>query len=194
MYGNRLEALLGADNILFWKLGGVPENISQFPGVDNISDETDLFDRSVKLSAEQRNLWGVVCGAGDSGCYGLDESGVIFSRVPDVSGSLLLKISDTNSRTYLLGQSLFSDGSWFSNIKSATEAIQKNNLKVVDVELGSLSLREWTAKIANGPVFQFSLTFTPDKLDLVINNLKSKINFNKTSYIDFRVPNRVYYK
>ncbi|MGC9611167.1 MAG: hypothetical protein ABSE68_03065 [Minisyncoccia bacterium] len=193
MAGSRLGAWLGPDNILFWKLSGLPENIHKFPGINNISDEVDLFSRSVKLNAERRKLWGIICGA-SGGCYGLDENGTIFSNVPDVSGSLLLKISDSNIRMFLLGQPLFSNSEWFSNIKSAIEALNRNNLKVAGVELKTLLFREWTAKIANGPEIYFSLDFTPADFDSILKNLKTKIDFSKVPFIDFRVPNRIYYK
>lgn len=194
MLTNRIRAMLGPQNILFWKLGNPPDFVQRFPALKNIRIETDFWNRSVDIKAEERQLWGVVCDQTDSNCFGLDENGVIFSKVPSVSGSLILKINDPNGRVFILGQPLFSRLEWFSNFKRTIDVLNRNNFLVVSTRMGDSSLREWTVKVAQGPEFYFSLNFMPENLDSILKSLSSKLDFKNTAYVDFRVPNRIYYK
>jgi len=194
MLGNHVRAMLGPRNILFWKWGSYPDSLWRFPALKNLGVQTDFWKRSVNITAEERKLWGVVCDAAGSICYGLDENGIIFSQVPDVSGSLLLKIGYASNRVFLLGQPLFSRPEWFSNFRGTIDALNRNGFRVVAIKSVDLSSREWTAQLAQGPDFYFSLNFMPENLDSILKGLGSKLDFNKTSYIDFRVPNRIYYK
>lgn len=194
MLTSKGRALIGPNNILFWEFGKYPDSLFRFPALKNLKIETDFWKRSVKISAEERRLWGVVCDKNDLSCFGLDENGVIFGKVPSISGSLILKISDTNERFFFSGQGIFSRSEWFANLKQSIEIMNRNGLKVVSVEIGDLSLREWTARIAKGLDFYLSLNFLPENMDSVLKNLKKEIDIGAAEYIDLRVPNRIYYK
>lgn len=194
MLGNHVRAILGPKNILFWEFGGHPDSLWRFPALKNLKVQTDFWKRSVNMTAEERKLWGVVCNAAGSACYGLDENGVVFSEVPDVSGSLLLKIGYASDRVFISGQPLFSRPEWFLNFKSTIDALDRNGFRVVAVKSVDLSSREWTAQLAQGPDFYFSLNFIPENLDSILKGLGSKLDVGKTTYVDFRVPNRIYYK
>lgn len=194
MLEGKFRAMVGPGNILFWEFGEYPDSLYRIPAVKDLKIESDFWKHSVKISAAERRLWGVVCDENNLSCFGLDENGVIFGKVPSVSGSLILKISDTNERFFFPSQGLFSRPEWFTNLKQSIETLNRNGLKVVSVEIGDLSLREWTARAANGPDFYFSLNFLPENLDSVLKNLKKEINVGAAEYVDLRVPNRIYYK
>lgn len=194
MLGHKIRAWLGPENILFWSLGRPPDSVLKFPALKNINLGTDFWNKSVNVAAEPRKLWGVVCDGTDSSCFGLDENGLVFFRVPSVFGSLILKINDSNGRAFILGQPLFSQPEWFSNFKQTIEILNRSGFRVVSVKMGNFSLREWTARVIQGPEFYFSLNFTPENFDSILKNLGDKLNFGKTAYVDFRVPNRIYYK
>lgn len=194
MLASKGRALIGPNNILFWEFGKYPDSLFRLPALKDLKIETDFWKRSVKISAGERRLWGVVCDENNISCFGLDENGVIFGKVPSISGSLILKISDMNERFFFSGQGFFSRLEWFANLKQSIETLNRNGLKVVSVEIGNLALREWTARAANGPDFYFSLNFSPENLDSVLKNLKNEINLNAAEYVDLRVPNRIYYK
>ncbi|TSA46459.1 hypothetical protein D4R51_00105 [bacterium] len=194
MLESRTRAWLGPDNILFWKFGEYPDFIRNFPALKNLEIKTDLLNRSVSISAAERKLWGIVCDKTESNCYGSDENGVVFSKVPSVSGSLILKIKDPNGRVFILGQPFFSRPAWFLNFKQTIEILNRNDFLVVSTRMGDPSLREWTAKVNQGLEFYFSLNFIPENFDSILKSLGSKLDFGKTAYVDFRVPNRIYYK
>jgi hypothetical protein len=194
MYGSSVRAWLDPKNILFWKLGSSPKTLSGLPALKNLAVQADLLKRSVAVSAEERKLWGVICREADSACYGLDENGVVFVSVPFVSGSLILRVDDTNSRLFTPGQPVFSKAEWFDGFKDSIEALRRNGFRPISVSIGDLALREWTVRTAEGPDFRFSLNFTPENFDSVLKGLGEKLDLEKTEYVDFRVPNRIYYK
>ena len=194
MMANRFQAWLGPENILFWELRKDPNFTQGLPALKNLRVKTDFWDRSVSISADERQLWSVVCDGMDSNCFGLDENGLVFSRAPSVFGSLILKINDPNNRAFILGQKLFSQSEWFSNFKQTIEILNRNGFRVISIKMGNFSLREWTARVIQGPEFYFSLNFIPENFDSVLKNLGGKLDFRKTAYVDFRVPNRIYYK
>ncbi len=194
MSGGYLGSWLGPDNVLFWKFGRLPAVLFRLPAIKAVSLEAGVFDRAVKIGAEKRNLWGVICDKEDSNCFGLDENGMVFSRVPDVSGSLILKINDSGGRIFILGRSLFPKTEWFSNFKNTIDTLNGSGYRVIRVELGDISLREWTARVAGGLEFYFGLEFAPENLTSILKDLNSRIDLDKTTYVDFRVPNRIYYK
>jgi len=194
MLAGKMRAMLGPNNILFWEFGNYPNSLFRFPALKDIRVASDFWGRSVKITAGERELWGALCYSSESKCYGVDENGTVFSDIPSVSGSLILKINDTNNRFLILGQPVFSRPEWFDAFKSSIDTLNKNGFRVVSAEIEDLSLREWTAKIANGPEFHFSLTFAPENFDAILKNLGTKMDLSKVTYVDFRVPDRIYYK
>ena len=86
MLEGKFRAMVGPENILFWKFGKYPDSLYRIPAVKDLKVETDFWKHSVKISAGERQLWGVVCDENNLSCFGLDENGVIFSKVPSVSG------------------------------------------------------------------------------------------------------------
>jgi hypothetical protein len=194
MLRSKMRAMLGPNNILFWEFGSHPSSLFRFPALENIRVDSNFWDRSVEVAAEERELWGALCNSSGSMCYGLDENGIIFSEVPNVSGSLILKINDMNDRFFVLGQPVFSRPEWFGYFKQSIDTLNRNGFRVISAEIGDLSLREWTARVVSGPEFHFSLTFTPENFDSILKNLGNKVDLGKTTYVDFRVPERIYYK
>ncbi len=194
MLASKMRAMLGPNNILFWKFGSYPDSLFRFPALEDLRVDANFWERSVKVTAEERELWGALCTGSGSRCYGLDEDGVVFSEIPNVSGSLILKIDDMNDRFFVLGQPVFSRPEWFNYFKQSIDALNRNGFRVISAEIEDLSLREWTARVVSGPEFHFSLNFMPENFDAILKNLGSKINLSKTTFVDFRVPERIYYK
>jgi hypothetical protein len=194
MLGNYVRAMLGPKNILFWKWGDHPESLYRFPALKNLSVEASFWKRSVKVSAEERRLWGVVCNSPGSTCFGVDENGIVFSRVPEVFGFLLLRINDVNNRVFIPGQPLFSRQAWFSNFKKTVDILNESGFRVIGIKSMNTLSREWEAQILGKPDFYFNLSFVPDNLDSVLKGLDSSINLSKASYVDFRIPTRIYYR
>ena len=188
-----LRSLLGSDNILFWKLGKNSEFPNLLPALKKVNIETDLGEKKVIINIEERELFGVWCVL-ENNCYGFGEQGIIFARVPDVQGVLILKIKDENNRPVILGNPIFSDPARTESVFHTLRILDNYNFIVSSVDISDSAFKEWRVEVASGPVFYFSLDFVPENLEGIIKNLDKRFEFNKVTYFDFRVQNRIYYK
>jgi len=184
---------LGPDNILFWKAAeGIDNKLDKLVKVASVTVSTDLWRKEVKLQVIERKLFGIWCVIQD--CYGFDENGVIFIKTPSIEGALYLRIDDLNNRPLLLGQPVLPNARWFQNLITSLKILKNQSLIPVKIIVDNLELREWQIKMASGTYFYFSLEFVPDNLSGILKSLSSKVDFNQLTAVDFRVPNRIYYK
>ncbi len=190
---SRLLAMLGADNILFWWLGKKPTQLETIPALADVSVATNLFRREVDIKPAERVLSGILC-LPTNDCYGFDGSGVVFSKMPQSQGSLILRIDDQNQRNVSLGSKILPNDQWVNNIFQTLKVLAANNVSIASVGIRPLDLKEWQVDLVAGPIFYFSLNFMPDNLDGILQNLLKRLDLSKLQYLDFRVENRIYYK
>jgi hypothetical protein len=164
------------------------------PLISRLDVRPNLFSRTVKINAVDRTLWAIICETGGSSCYAVDESGIVFARVPDTEGILILKITDANNRELMLGEPFLPSADWFQNFTSVLHTLNANGYPVAGVTLDTFETREWHALLASGIKLDFSLNFTPANFQAILAALKTKIDFSKIKEIDFSVPQRIYYK
>lgn len=188
------RTFIGAKNILFWEFGAKPKLLTEIsPLIANLNVESNLTERNVVVQVEERELLGIWCGSFKN-CYAFDAEGIVFSEAPEVHGVLIMKIEDLNNRTLKLGNKILPNGEWIKNFLKTVKIAKENSVPVAAIKIRDLALREWELKTAWGPVIYFSLDFVPDNLELIFFNLSQRFDLNKLSYLDFRVPNRIYYK
>jgi len=189
-----LGSILGPDNILFWKNNSGEVTFGEMlPKISSVSINTDLKTRTVKLFANERIVYGVWC-VSETECFAFDSGGVVFSRVPTPEGVLLMKIENLNMRQPVLGSKFISNTDWIENLFTTYEIMQKNNIPIEKIIIKDYSLKEWEAISPLRFSLYFSFDFIPDNLNLVLKNFFSRVDFNSLSYIDFRIPNRLFYK
>ncbi len=186
------RAVLGPDNILFWEFGGEPKSLPGSPIVSVASVDVNLSARKIAIEVKEREIEGIICRAAD--CYGFDESGIVFAKTPNIQGYLILKIDDENSKSFVLGSSIFPNDAWRENLFKTLAVFKENNIAVSSVTVRNYSLEEWEAETASGLRFLFSLGFVPENLGGILKNLDEEFDFGKLAYFDFRVENRIYYK
>lgn len=194
MLQSKLRALVGPTNILFWGLGTKPSSLENLPALRSVSISSDIFQKTVSIDAVPRTPFGVICEATSTTCFTFDKTGIIFSPSPDVQGPLILKINDMTGRNLILGENILPEQSWLNNFLSVVNDLKNSAIGVKEIDFNSFSLREWQVSLLHGPVFYFSFDFVPDNFGYVLSNLASRMNFSKTSYIDFRVMDRIYYR
>ncbi len=192
--GGRLGALLGPDNTLFWQLAGQPNVALLLPLIGHLNVQPNLFSRTVKVSATDRTLWAIVCESGGASCYAVDPSGVVFSRVPDTEGVLILKITDTNNRNLILGEPFLPSADWLQNFTAVLNVLNTSGYPVASVTLDDFGTRQWHALLASGITMDFSFDFAPADFRSVLSELKTQVNILKIKEVDFSVPQRIYYK
>lgn len=194
MLQSRLRALLGPENILFWGIGKKPSSLQNLPEIASVSVSASLFSRTVSIDALPRVPFGVICEATSTTCFVFDDSGVIFSQSPDVEGPLILKVNDMTGRHLMLGENVLPESTWLDNFLGTLKSLKAANFAVAQVTFDDFSSREWSVNLLDGPVFYFSFDATPDNLSYILANLSARLDFKKATYVDFRVPDRIYYK
>lgn len=186
---------IGKNNILFWNFRETPEQISAslLPALSDFTIKTNIFSRKLAISVNERELFGIWCVI-DVGCYGFDKKGILFTQFPEVEGVLILKIYDANKRPVVLGESVLESQAWLSNMIAIINIFRDNQLPITIVRVNDFSLGEWEVEIGGRLRFYFSFDFIPEHLDNILGSIAKKLDFDKISYLDFRVLNRIYYK
>lgn len=188
---NKWKALIGKEHILFW-LGRVSE-ISSLPFIKEVNKETNIWNKTVKISLTLREPEGVICEK-EGNCYFFDKEGKVFLKAPQTEGPLFLKINDKTGRKIVLGQYVFPKKEWLSNFYSIVSVMKNNGFKIAESGVEDFQKEEWYLKITEGTIFLFNFNFVPERFEYILENLSNKINFKNTVYVDFRVENRIYYK
>ncbi len=167
-----------------------------FPTITNLMVSKELF-HTIVVSFEKRIQIGFWCN--DSTCYSFDKDGTIFKEAPISEGSLILKIKDFEKKSVLIGDKILNDSS-LKFILSFNEAVEKNSrshFKITEfkikpasnIDLEAVVNGDWSIYLdpAQNPEIEVSNLFT------VVNEaLKNKLS--NLSYIDLRVPSRIFYK
>jgi cell division septal protein FtsQ len=193
MLEEKWRAILGPQNVFFWMFKKQPLELNTLPFVENLNWKTLLFQNTVNLSFTSRNTFGILC-ENDSPCYAFDENGTIFETAPNVTGPLVLKIVDQTGRNFILGEKILPSDEWIKNFKEIISDLKEANFGISEIQFNDINQAIWKVKIGNGPDLIFSFNFVPEELPYILKNLSTKINFLEVSYIDFSVPNRIYYK
>lgn len=185
---------LGPHNILFWEFGPTPERLERFPEVRHVGVVSHFFSRKVGITIEKRTPYGVVCEAPETGCFLVDDEGILFAPAPETEGTLILRIDDTNNRIPILGRSFLPDSLWIQNVFLTLRTLKESGFIPLKVTINDLSLRAWSVKVAQGPTFLFSLSFSPENLNSILRSLSVKLDFSKVTTVDLQIPNRIYYQ
>lgn len=165
-----------------------------FPTITNLKIRKELLN-TLAVNFEKRVQVGFWCN--ESNCYSFDKDGIIFKEAPASEGSLILKIKDFDKKLVLIGDKILDDDR-LSFIFSFYDAVEKtDNFKITefkikpasDIDLEAVVNNDWAIYLdpAQNPEAEASNLFT------VVNEaLKSKLN--NLSYVDLRIPSRIFYK
>lgn len=189
------RAWTGSENIFFWLFKNTPITIINYPVIKNIEIHTSITKRNVLIKIEERELKGVVCKEKNNSCFGLDSSGFVFTKTPNVDGSLILKIEDKSAKPIILGSFYMGNShEWMKNITDILSVLRKYRFSPTKIVVENQDLKEWRAVLPSGFQFYFSLHYIPENLDAILSDILERVKIDSISYFDFRVPNRIYYK
>ncbi|MEK7513098.1 MAG: hypothetical protein AAB601_02765 [Patescibacteria group bacterium] len=127
-------------------------------------------------------------------CYAFDDNGILFAEAPNMHGVLVFLVHDTNASRWALGQRVLPDESWYRRLRETVSILTEHIGPPVAVVVRDTILKEWEAQTASGARFYFSFDFVPENIPGVLRALAERMPLRDLSYVDFRVPNRVYYK
>jgi hypothetical protein len=191
--GSFFNYLLGFNNLLIW-----PNHIDNpdkfLPQIKSLDIDKSYWAKTITVRVTERSPYGIWCAStGDPACFWFDDSGKIFKKGPLSQGNLIKTVTDSSGRPLGLGNNVL-PANYFSNLRSAFEALDASGLGVKSVELKDLALEEITVRVVDGPAIYFSLRFPADWTPAVLNDLMGKSSFWKLNYVDLRIENRAYYK
>lgn len=178
------------DNIFFWLAGKKYLEGRFFYPPYEVSFNTHLLTRAVDLVVNKKEAQGVICTSVN--CYGFDDNGKVFAEAPAVEGSLILKITDTDTATLPLGQSFLESEQWISNLLATVEILSAASWRWENIAIQPHYLREWVVELSRGPKLYFSLEFVPVNLKNILENFP--VDVPELEYVDFRVSQRLYYQ
>lgn len=178
----------------FWLFLGAPKSfLAAFPMFRDVTVRTDVFSRTVTIRAEERELYGVWCRSGGD-CYAFDREGIVFGEAPDTRGTLIARVMDARTEPLVNGEAVLTDAGWRGRILETLAVIHALKLTPRTITVHEDALREWEVALAEGPTLRFSFTFVPERLEDALASLSRRGDFRTLTYLDFRVPDRLYYK
>lgn len=187
------RSLVGWKNILFWQFGDLPDISKIIPRIQKIVVNKNLFQRTISIDVKEREPLGVWC-LSSGNCYGFDDSGVAFTNSPNIDGYLILKVVDANNQPIKLGEPVLKNSEWLSNLLSVISNIKASGFYPRVVSINDTVTEEWGIETSSGQTLLFSFRSAPENLGNILAELSSKINFNDVGLIDFRIPQKIYYK
>ncbi|MEX1014687.1 MAG: hypothetical protein WDZ80_06010 [Candidatus Paceibacterota bacterium] len=189
-------AVLGSNNILFWIFADDKGTINvnrKTLYLDKITVKTNPLKREVKINMEEKDVFGVICDK-EENCFAFDNQGLIFSQAPSVKGSLIMRIDELTGDQIIIGEKVFSREEWTENVFTIFLNVKNNGFNPSSVTIKPAELREFSITMSSGLVFHFSLEFVPEDFNNVLKAVNRKLEIENINYIDFKVPDRIYYQ
>lgn len=191
---SKIARLLGRQHVWFWSLAQSKIEFSVPPELKKVSVDANMFLRRVNLLAEERVVVHIVCKTQDSACYGITGDGVVFAQIPEVKGSLILRIEDTGPESVTVGSPYFGNADFLKRVYATTVILESNGFTPTLIRVKDHSLNEWEALLPSGMTMYFSGMFVPKNLPLVLDELKKRGGITTYQYADFRVEDKVFYQ
>lgn len=184
----------GPDNILSWNEKNIEATIiKSFPQIARVDVVVAKISRTVDLKITDRIWYGVWC-VRDAPCYAFDEKGIVFSEMPNVEGALILKINDENKHALVLGMSALREEGWTQDILATIQMLKNSAIAFDGVTIRDFALKEWVITLHNGPEIFLSFLNHNERTANLLQSIALKADISKLQYIDFRVPERIYYQ
>lgn len=185
---------LGMRNMLAWPGSFTKDQLKLLPSAETVTVEKNILRGSIIVHVKEREHEGVWCfeNPDPAMCYWFDEQGLV-TRTPRTEGSLILVVNDYARAKPEFEKPLI-DREFLSNLFSIFDALPAISVTKKEIRLEDLSRQEVVVPTFDGPTLYFSLRFPASSTPAEFQALKTKTAITKLNSIDFRVPNRIYYK
>lgn len=184
---------LGINNFLVWPGELEEKDLADFPKAKAMVMDKGYWSHKLTVEVVERDRAGIWCAAKEQGkCFWFDGDGLIFADAPDIDGNLIVTVKDGSQANLAVGGKILPD-KYIKNFFSIVDVLKKVQA-TGQIRLEDLALEEVSVSAENSPKLYFSLRFPADNTAAVVESLRSSSDFGKIQYIDFRIPNRAYYK
>jgi len=150
----------------------------------------NYWTREVIINVKSREEYGQWCNAGGGECYWFDRTGTAFKPAPSAGGKIIKVV--TGPKEVKISEKIISER-LFGNLIKIFNVLDGVGMRVGMVEIADESREEAAAYLGKEEVkTYFSLRDEPEGVGRAVEALQG--DFGRLEYIDFRSPNRVYYK
>ena len=173
-------ALLGGDHVFLWlRSGEVALNI---PAVRSASVQSHPFERRIDVVVRERTFAGIRCTEAE--CAAFDEEGIVYARAPEAVGQLFLVVRGEEELSS-------KEVARFSEVRNTLAA---RGVAVSEMRMRAAELNEWEVVLTDGKTLYFDRSFIPDDFGAIMEALIAREDFAKMHSVDFRVPNKIYFR
>lgn len=197
--GNFFRARLGEKNMLAWPSHLNKETLTALPLLTALEVMRDYRAHRIVVQVTEREPFGILCmkqkkeSERPAECLWFDADGVLLGTAFEAEGPLIPVIVDYSGRTPRVGE-IFIAPEVMKNILAIFEVVRSSEVDVREVELKDAILEEVAVATYEGPRLYFSMRAYPEGAAALLKSLSEKGEFRKLEYVDFRVPQRAYYK
>lgn len=194
---NFLNQIINNDNLLVWGSRTITLDAKKFPMIESVIIKRDIFKRTVQLTVVEKERKFIFCekfGEAMGKCFWIDASGDVIGEAPYIKSKLfpVVMVADTASAPLFVGGSAIV-ASQTAVLDDVVSLLDRLSLPADSITIRKRALRECEVQIAKGPLFYFSLENDPGAYDSVVMSLMNEGLWSKISYVDLRVPGRMYY-
>jgi hypothetical protein len=189
--GNPIYGLIGRDNYLFIDNDNIASYLAEkFPEAASIS-VTKQFPPVINIIVRERHQAGIWCSRANGECFDIDTNGTLYESAAMVSGTLLLKL--TESRAAGIGDGVISAENLVT-LRSMNDII-RNRFGLAANSYAIDGMPDVTVSLFDGRTLFFDISRPQEEnfhsLQVALDNL----NFSgeAVTYIDLRVPGKAYY-
>jgi len=172
--------------------------LDKFSFVNKADINVSILDGTVLINVTERDKYGLWCFVNSvsiehqNKCYWFDKEGIVFLEGPNSQGQLLYKVIDSSREPINLGEKALSQEK-LSVLLGIFDFIGKTGFQYRTLYFSDKDLDEITTSKDETPLLRFSLRNDPSYAIKAVNEFDED-KITKLKYINFTVPNRIYYQ
>ena len=191
-----LLSFLGYNHFFAWPNVWARTDLIDMPIIKRINFSRDYLEKTIRVDVEERDLFLTWCKRKeqneDTNCAWMDSEGIFFDKALMPEGHILRIIWDYSSSSFTLGQAALTQDK-LANLALIFELLDRINVNWSQMYYNKTD-DDLEVIQKEGPLLLFSLDFPSLYAADVIMSLKDNTGYDDYQYIDFRIPEKVFYR
>lgn len=189
---------VGPERMLFWIGSRGAAALPAVPAIRTRTIKIDLKKKTVRIVVDERVTWGIWCRM-VGGCVAIDREGIVLGDAPRGDGYLIPLMITESETPPVPNQSVMTNSAQWKMTLSALQAVAESGHVPSRAIFRAAAAEEWQVETVRGPsvegrmTIMFSSRFIPDRLEEIIQTVIDRAS-GPVRVIDFRVPDKVYYR
>ncbi len=164
------------------------------PEFKEVKPVLDIGKQTLKIGFILREADYLYC-QDNKDCYFLDNEGIVFSKAPEITSSLLKKIISTKPQEIILGKAIIGE-SLIKKIENFYKLTERKGspFKINYFEIDPDNYSKLTIKTQEGWLLYINPNDDFEYLLKIIGQLKAEKDFSRINYLDCRFLPKIYLK